>query len=122
MMTGTLGTSGIDGAIRMVVGLYYGEKGLWIYEAFDHLNAEFFEGMLPQPLIVWALTPHGCSLGRVRLDRGRPPVLTLHPSLFGGTERPDPWGIPPQWLGPRFAFDVLLHELIHLSVEYRLGG
>jgi hypothetical protein len=116
-----LGTLEVGEAIRRVMGRYYGEEGLWIHEAFDHLNAELFAGELPQPLIVWALTPHGCGLGRVRTG-DRPPVITLHPSLFGGTERVDPWDIPPCWLGPRFAFDVLLHAAIHISVDYRLGG
>jgi hypothetical protein len=113
---------GIAAAVRLVVERYYGNTGLWVYEAFDYLNRELFAGELPQPLIVWALTPHGCTLGRVRVAKDRLPVLTLHPSLFGGSERSGPWGIPPRWLGPRFAYDVLIHELIHLSVEFRLGG
>lgn len=49
-------------------------------------------------------------------------MIAIHPSVFGGSEKKDPWGVPPAWLGRNFAFDVLLHEMIHLSVEYRLGG
>jgi hypothetical protein len=46
----------------------------------------------------------------------------LHPSIWGGTEKEDPWGIAPDILGARYAFDVLIHECMHVSVNYRLGG
>jgi hypothetical protein len=52
----------------------------------------------------------------------RPPIILLHPSLWGGTESDDPWGYPPDLLGPRFALDSEIHEAIHVSVNYRLGG
>jgi hypothetical protein len=46
----------------------------------------------------------------------------LHPSIWGGTEKEDPWSIPPDILGARYALDVLIHECMHVSVNYRLGG
>jgi hypothetical protein len=49
-------------------------------------------------------------------------VITLHPSLLGGTEKSDPWGIAPSFLGPRYAYDVLVHECIHLAIGQLRGG
>jgi hypothetical protein len=40
---------------------------------------------------------------------------------LGGTETANPWRVDPAWLGPAFAFDVLLHECVHLSQHHRLG-
>jgi hypothetical protein len=112
----------VDTALRLVARHYYGDAGVWTYQAFDWVNAELFDGALPTPLIQWGLTAHGACLGLTRSATDRGPVVTLHPSLFGGTERENPWQVNPAWLGARFAFDVLLHELIHVSVTYRLGG
>jgi hypothetical protein len=46
----------------------------------------------------------------------------LHPSLLGGTEKENPWGIDPVLLGVCFAYDVLVHESIHVQVECVHGG
>jgi hypothetical protein len=73
---------------------------------------------LPWPHIIWALTPYGSCLGYSY--RAGPPVIVLHPSLLGGTEKANPWQVPAGWLGWRFAADVLLHEAMHLSVIHRL--
>jgi hypothetical protein len=90
-------------------------------QAFDWINTTLFSGELPYPLIVLGLTPHGHALGFTRLSDTVPPSVTLHPSLWGGTEKTKPWGIAPDLLGPRYALDVLIHEAIHVSVHYRLG-
>jgi hypothetical protein len=101
-----------------------GPKGLWAYEAFDFINDTYFGGTLPHPFIQWSLTPHGGCVASTTTatDLSRPPVITLHPSLFGGTEKRNPWGIPSRWLGISFAFDVLLHECIHVHINHNLGG
>jgi len=98
---------------------YHGEKGRWAYEAFGYINATYFNDQLPIPLIQWAITPHGGCLGHTQAAKS---VVTLHPSLLGGTEKKAPWGIDPALLGYCYAFDVLLHECMHIGVEHVLGG
>ena len=102
----------------------YGLKGLWAYAAFDLINERYFGGRLPYPCIVWGLTPHGgcVAWASTSHDRSRSPVITLHPSLLKGSEKADPWGIDPRWLGPSLAFDTLLHECIHIHVNRNLSG
>jgi hypothetical protein len=107
--------------VRQIARRYFGARGAFAYAAFDHINATYFDGALPLPLIQWALTPHGRCLGQTHVV-DRPPVITLHPSLLGGTESVTPWGISPAHLGPTFAFDVLIHECVHVAVCYLLGG
>ena len=99
---------------------YHGTKGTWAYALFQELNERFFAGELPWPHITWALTPYGSCLGYAY--QAGPAIIVLHPSLLGGTEKHNPWRVPHAWLGWRFAADVLLHEAMHLSVIYRLGG
>jgi hypothetical protein len=108
-------------ACLLVAEHYHGKRGVWAYNLYTAINDAFFQGELPWPHISWALTPHGACLGYAATT-GRPPVIVLHPSVLGGTQKENPWGYPPSWLGERFAFDLLLHEAIHVSVEHRLGG
>jgi hypothetical protein len=102
----------------------HGEKGVWAYETFSFINDTYFAGRLPWPHIIWGLTPHGgcVAWSSTARDRSRPPIINLHPSLLGGTEKSDPWGIIPEHLGPAFVFDTLLHECIHIHIDYNLGG
>jgi hypothetical protein len=102
----------------------YGRKGVWAYEIFDFINTMYFSGRLPWPHIVWGLTAHGNCIAwaSTARDKSRPPIITLHPSLLQGTEKEDPWRIPPDWLGPSLVFDTLLHECIHVHIDYNLGG
>jgi hypothetical protein len=111
-------------ACRLVAERYGGKRLLKAYEAFDAINAALFGGRLPYPLIVWGLTPHGGCQGylSVPAQDGLPPTIFLHQSLLGGSERPDPWGTPPAWLGWRYAYDVLIHECTHIHINYVLGG
>jgi hypothetical protein len=107
-------------ALRLVAMYFDGERGLWAYDMFDAINAAYFESKLPTPKIQWELTAHGHCLGMTHATTR--PIITLHPSILRGTEQPNPWGIPPEWLGIAYAFDVLLHELIHVSQFCLLGG
>ena len=109
-------------AFRRSVTAVYGNRGAWLYAAFDAINAAWFGGELPTPLITLELTPHGACLGWTQAKLTESPRIAIHPSVFGGTEKENPWRVPAECLGPAFAFDVLLHELMHVSVEYRLGG
>jgi hypothetical protein len=107
--------------LREIAARYNGrEGGVWAYDAFDDINAKYFGGELPTPKIQWALTAHGRCLGLTRMDI-EAPIITLHPSILGGTEKANPWRRDPAWLGPAYAFDVLLHEMIHISVNYIVG-
>lgn len=120
-MTNTTPTSEtLQIASLLVARHFYGDKGVWAYSLFEELNKAFFDSQLPWPHISWAITPYGACLGYSYASG--PPVIVLHPSLLHGSEKANPWGVPSSWLGWRFAADVLLHEMIHLSVIYRLGG
>jgi hypothetical protein len=112
----------LEDACRLVAGTFWREKGLWAYEAFEFMNAAYFAGRLPWPCIVWGLTAHGGCLGWTCARPEAPPVITLHPSLMGGTEKHNPWGIDAGYLGACFAFDALLHECIHVENCYLQGG
>ena len=102
----------------------YGLKGVWAYDSYTFINEIYFAGRLPWPHILWGLTAHGSCVAwaSTARDKSRPPIITLHPSLLRGTEREEPWDIPADWLGPSLAFDTLLHECMHVHIEYNLGG
>jgi len=119
-LPGDGGTTGdeLKKACLLIARHYYGSE--WVYEVFSRVNDRFFDGRLPWPHISWSLTPHGACLGHTWT--GGPPVIVLHPSLLGGREKANPWEVPASWLGPAFAFDVLLHEAIHVAVTHCLGG
>lgn len=111
-------------AVRVVAQTYYGEDGLWLCQAFDAINRKLFGGTLPQPLITIEMTRWSCLFGWCWMSEGRPPHITIHPTVFGigeSNSRP-PWGLPQRWMGRRLAFDTLLHECVHMSVRHRLGG
>ena len=110
----------IEEACRIIAAHYHGKRGTWIYEAFDWVNASLFAGELPYPLIVLGLTAHGGCLGWTASSASKPPTIMLHPSIWGGAEKEDPWGIRPDILGARYALDVLIHESLHISVRYPL--
>jgi hypothetical protein len=112
----------IEEACHLVAEHYHGQRGRWTYKAFDWINSTLFAGELPCPLLVLGLTAHGRCLGWTRSPITRPPTIMLHPSIWGGSEKEDPWKIPPDILGARYALDVLIHECMHVSVNYRLGG
>ena len=105
--------------LRQMARYYHGPRGEFAYLAFEHINATLFDDLLPLPLIQWALTAHGGCLGLTQSSG--PPVITLHPSLLGGTQKANPWGIDPALLGVCYAYDVLVHECIHVSVAYVQG-
>jgi hypothetical protein len=119
----------VHAAYRLVARHVYRVGGLgdFAYAAFEYINATFFDGRLPEPLILWDITNWGGCLGWTRSAEDGPPIIKLHPSLVMpvGTKsaalgwRP-PWG--EHRLGHCYAFHVLLHETIHVAVNYLLGG
>jgi hypothetical protein len=111
-------------AVRLIAQAYYGDDGRWLCHAFDAINQKLFGGTLPQPLLTIEMTRWSCCLGWCWLNEDRPPRIVIHPTILGvgqGGNKP-PWGLPRRWMGRRFAFDVLLHECVHISVRHRLGG
>jgi hypothetical protein len=102
----------------------YGLKGTWAYEAFAFINRAYFGDRLPCPHILWGLTAHGKCIAwaSTARDKSRPPIITLHPSILEPSEKLEPWGVPAHWFGSSLAFDTLLHECIHVHIEYNLGG
>src|SRR4051812_33941320 len=108
-------------ACLLVASHFHGEPGVWAYHAYDSINDRFFGGRLPWPYITWGLTPHGACLGYSTI-RHDAPVIVLHPSIMGALlghavleGENGPWGFPPDWLGRRMAFDLILHEMMHVS-------
>jgi hypothetical protein len=114
-------------AYRLVARHVYRGLGEFGYAAFDHVNAAYFGGRLPEPLILWDITEYGGCLAFARPSAEGPPVIKLHRSLVepADVEREDgvgPWGIPLEVLGPCYAYYTVVHECMHVSVEYLLGG
>jgi hypothetical protein len=99
---------------------YHGDRGALGYALFEAVNTALFSGELPWPWITWALTAHGGCLGLTHVSES--PIITLHPSILGGSEKTHPWGVPPERLGVLFALDVMIHESTHVAVEYLRGG
>jgi hypothetical protein len=87
----------------------WGEAGAWAADTWTRLNADHFNGRLRYHGIVFGLTPHGRNLGHTHHD-GR---ITLHPSLLDPRQRA--WMIRDR-LGMRFAEDVLVHEMVHVTL------
>jgi hypothetical protein len=99
----------------------FGRLGEFAYTAFDHINRTYFGGKLPETLILWDITEYGHLFGWCRSAEDGPPIIKLHPALvYPATE--NPWRIDPAWFGLPYAYDVLLHECVHASVGYLLGG
>jgi hypothetical protein len=110
-------------ALRRVAEECFGPDGLWLYDAFEAINEAYFANELPLPLITIQITSHGRCLGWTKKGSlSWRPHIAIHPTLFGQRGKKTPWGYPTKWLGRAMAFDVLLHEAIHVSVHYLLGG
>ena len=120
-------------AYRLAADHLYGKDGTFLYLAFDHINATYFDGVLPEALILWDITEWGRCLGWCRSPHDGPPIIKIHPSTvhprtFDCIKTSDgwlsigPWRIPSAEIGYCYAYDVLLHECIHASVEYLRGG
>ncbi len=106
----------------MISKHYNGPRGVFAYAAFEDINRRYFDGRLPMTLILWDITEHGALLGWCRSPRDGSPIIKLHPSLLSPAGVELPWNISLEVLGACFAYDVLLHECMHTSVNYLLGG
>jgi hypothetical protein len=117
-------------AYRLIARHLYRRRrlGAFAYAAFDHINATHFAAKLPETLLLWDLTEYGHCLGWTRSAADGPPIIKLHPAVVSPAPRPPAladesiWGFPPTWFGLAFAYDVLLHECVHVTVNYLHGG
>src|SRR5713226_6336370 len=82
---------------RAIATAIDGERGRFAYQGFDWINSTLYQGQLPTPMILWGLTPHSHSLAFTHVG-GDLPLIVLHPSLLGGTEKVSPWGMSPDWI------------------------
>lgn len=122
MASSTLHSPALHEAYRLIAGHVYRGMGDFAYQAFDDINRRYFAGCLPEPLLLWDITSHGHNLGWTRACKDGPPIIKLHPSVLAGTESAIPWQIAPEVQGVCLAYDLLLHECVHLSVDYLHGG
>jgi hypothetical protein len=111
-----LGTRSYDAQLRQAEVLFFDGLGAWAHDTFARLNEACFGGLLTPRPVLWGLTPHGRSLGYYHAGSRR---IVLHESLI----RPsgDAWG-QASLLGPRYAEDVLLHEMVHAAQHELRGG
>jgi hypothetical protein len=93
-----------------------GKYGTWAYDTWEVFNNRYFGGELIVGGINWGLTPHGGSLGYFELWRNS---ITLHISLIDPEGR-NPWR-QGHLMGERMAGDVLVHEMMHQSIQQRGG-
>jgi hypothetical protein len=116
----------IRAAYRLVARHVYGhfDLGDFAYTAFDHINSTFWGGTLPEPLLLWDITAYGGCLGWTRSTCDGPPIIKLHPSTVApsASSTTNPWRIPPEILGFCYAYYTLVHETIHVAVNYLHGG
>ena len=46
--------------------------------------------------------------------------MVLHPAVLSPAAEA-PWSTPAAWMGWRYAYDLLLHECMHVHIDYVLG-
>lgn len=114
--------------MRAVSRHYYGPLGTFAYDAYDHVNRSYYGGDLPVPMIQIGVTGYGACLGNTRTNDNAQPIIRLHPSTIVPATarknekiRPSLFGYPRSALGLMFAYEVLLHELVHVAVDYLVG-
>jgi hypothetical protein len=109
-------TTTITDADRAALENLWGDAGAWAADTWTRLNTDHFDGELRYHGIVFGLTPHGHNLGHTQSSGPWPGRITLHPSLLHPRGRA--WTIGSK-LGARFAADVLLHEMVHVTLIAR---
>lgn len=96
----------------------FGEVGAWAYDAWNDLNATYFDAKNILGPICWIMTPRNKSLGCYFFSKN---IIYLYKSLV----RPVYPTNMPKWcldnLNKRLARDVLLHEMVHQKI-HQAGG
>lgn len=90
-------------ACREVVTHFEGDVGVTLFEYYDVINRQFFNGVLPQAFIITGITPYGRCDGLTKYY-SKQPIILVHPILKTEQSR----------------FYLLLHESIHVYVRYCL--
>jgi hypothetical protein len=101
--------------LREVAELYDPKVWPWAYDTWRALNNKYFIRGLKVGPIAWGLTDFGHSLGHYTPQVNK---ITLHSSLLEPSS--GAWGYGGL-LGERMAEDVLLHEMLHQSIQQKLG-
>lgn len=104
--------------MRQMSRYYYGALGTFFYDAYTFINREYFGGDLPVPLLTVGITSYGACIGWTKANTERHPIIKLHPSTLAPAND-GTWGGARH--GLPVAYDVILHELTHVSVEYLVG-
>jgi hypothetical protein len=96
-----------------------GLNGAWACGVWEDINVRYYEGYLPDPLILWITTEWGACLGDTQ--HKTPPLIRLHPGLMltpDVTSYRDhtPWKIPQEYRGYGMVAEVLLHEAMHVAI------
>jgi hypothetical protein len=99
------------GTLRDAARLIYPGVGSMLYDWWETINEAYFGRQMTPPGIQFGLTPHGSHYGAWR---GYEHTITLHRSLLDPSG--DAWEIGHK-LGNRFAWDVLLHEMVHQYID-----
>lgn len=97
--------------LRDAARLIYPGVGGQLYDWWETINEAHFGRQMTPPGIQFGLTPHGKNYGAWR---GYEHTITLHRSLLDPSG--DAWDIG-HLLGNRFAWDVLLHEMMHQYIS-----
>ena len=101
--------------LRQVAELYDPKVWPWAYDTWKKLNQKYFYSILKVGPIGFGLTEWGGCLGYFCPDTNK---VIIHTSLI------DPgsgaWG-KRGLLGERMTEDVILHEMLHQSIQQRLG-
>jgi len=90
--------------------LIWGPWGAWAYDTWAELNKQYFDNKLKIGGIIWGLTPHGGALG---IYFPRHNLIVLH-TMLAERRNWHPWDIKGD---DAYARDVLLHEMIHMSIR-----
>jgi len=104
--------------LRVLCRRYHGDKGSFAYAAFAWANREIYDDALPVPLLQWGLTAYGACIGMTRSRQTDAPVITLHPTIWFGPVGDGKRAAADY--GPRYALDVVIHELLHVYIMYSL--
>ena len=97
--------------LRDAARLIYPGVGSMLYDWWETINEAYFGRQMTPPGIQFGLTPHGKTHGKWR---GYEQTIILHRSLLDPSG--NAWGKRDQ-LGNRFAWDVLLHEMVHQYID-----
>lgn len=114
--------------MRAVARHYYGALGTFAYDAYEFINNTYYGGDLPVPMIQVGITGYGGCMGLTKPSNDDQPKIKLHPSTISPSASPSVtptqrsvFGYSQNQLGVVFAYETLLHELVHVAVCYKIG-